>query len=370
MMPYLLALGFAAMFPLVVGYLVLIERKLLADFQARLGPMRVGPHGLLQPLADALKLILKEDITPRNADKWLFYLAPAISVGTAFASFAVVPITRTVGIADVNVGLLVISALAAVGVFGLLLGGWSSNSHYALLGALRGAAQLVSYEVAFGLALVTVVMQAGTLSMVGIVEAQLNNGIWFAFSNFGLMLVSFFVFFIAAVAEVNRTPFDLPEAESEIVAGYHTEYSGFRWGFYMLAEYTNFFVICCVAVTLFWGGWLRPFPAVAWLELPMNVGVPVALFGLCAYGCYRMRLWPAVAAFVLGAGAFLIPTVNALVSSGFWFFLKVAVVFYVMVWMRATWPRLRYDQLMDVGWKRLIPLALGALFVNALVGMI
>jgi NADH-quinone oxidoreductase subunit H len=342
---------------------------LLADFQARLGPMRVGPHGLLQPIADALKLVLKEDITPRNADRWLYYLAPAVSLSTAFASFAVIPVTRTLQIADVNVGLLLISSLAAVGVFGLLLGGWSSNSNYALLGAMRGAAQLVSYEVAMGLALVTAVMHSGTLSMAGIVEAQLRTHTWFVFGNWGLMLVSFFVFFIAAVAEVNRAPFDLPEAESEIVAGYHTEYSGFRWGFYMLAEYTNFFVICCLAVTLFWGGWLRPFPNVAWLEWPMDSGVPFLLFGLCAYGCLRMKLWPAVAAFALGGVGFLIPAVAGVASAGFWFFFKVAIFFYVMVWMRATWPRLRYDQLMDIGWKRLIPLALGTLLINALVGM-
>lgn len=368
--PYLMAFAFAAAFPLAVGYLVLIERKLLADFQARLGPMRAGPHGLLQPIADALKLVLKEDIVPERADRFLFYVAPMISIGTAFASFAVIPITKILNISDIDVGLLLISAMAAVGVFGLILGGWSSNSNYALLGAMRGAAQLISYEVALGLALVSVVMLSGTMSMTGIVEAQYEQRVWFVFGNYGFMLLSFFVFLIAAVAEVNRAPFDLPEAESEIVAGYHTEYSGFRWGFYMLAEYTNIFVMCCVAVTLFFGGWLRPFPNVAWLEWPTDAFVPFTLGGLCAYGCWRMKLWPFTAIFALAGAGFLIPALRELVSGPFWFFLKVGGIFYVLVWFRASWPRLRYDQLMDLGWKRLIPLALGCLFVNAILGML
>ncbi len=368
--PYLMAFAFAAAFPLAIGYLVLAERKLLADFQARLGPMRAGPHGLLQPLADAVKLLLKEDTVPAAADKFLFYIAPAISVGTAFAAFAVIPITKLLNISDINVGLLFISAMAAVGVFGMILGGWSSNSNYALLGAMRGAAQLISYEVAMGLALVSVVMMSGTLSMTRIVDAQLQQRVWFVFGNYGFMLLTFFVFLIAAVAEVNRAPFDLPEAESEIVAGYHTEYSGFRWGFYMMAEYTNIFVICCVAVTLFFGGWLRPFPNLAWLAWPMDALVPLLLGGLCAYGCWRMRLWPLVVLFALAGGSFLIPQLRELAAGPFWFFLKLGVVFYVLVWFRASWPRMRYDQLMDLGWKRLIPLALGCLFVNAILGML
>ncbi|WP_031496844.1 complex I subunit 1/NuoH family protein [Bryobacter aggregatus] len=368
--PYLMALGFAAAFPLVVGYLVLVERKLLADFQARLGPMRVGPHGLLQPLADALKLLLKEDIVPVEADRGLFYLGPVISLCTAFAAFAVVPITKFLNISDVNVGLLFISAMAAVGVFGLILGGWSSNSNYALLGALRAAAQLISYEVAMGLALVCVVMMSGTLSLVGIVEAQQRLGVWFVFGNYGGMLLAFFIFLIAAVAEINRAPFDLPEAESEIVAGYHTEYSGFRWALYMLAEYTNIVIVCCVAVTLFFGGWLRPFPNVAWLAWPMEALVPLLLFGLCAYGCFRMKLLPFTVLFALAGLVFLIPVMNQLLSGPFWFFLKASGVFYVLVWFRASWPRLRYDQLMDLGWKRLIPLGLACLLGNAIVGMI
>lgn len=368
--PYLFAAFFVLAFPPFTGYLVLIERKLLADFQARLGPMRVGPHGLLQPLADALKLVLKEDIVPRDADRFLFFLAPVVSVATAFASFAVIPVSSTLRVADVNVGILLISALAAVGVFGIILGGWSSNSNYSLLGALRGAAQLISYEVAMGLSVVAVVMCSGTLSMAGIVEAQRNQGIWFIFGNYGFMLVTFLVFLIAAVAEVNRAPFDLPEAESEIVAGYHTEYSGFRWALYMLAEYTNIFIICCIAVTLFFGGWLRPFPNVAWLAYGMDSLFPFALFAISAWGCVRMKLVPFAALLGLMGTAFLVPNVAALLSGPFWFFFKLSVVFYVLIWFRATWPRLRYDQLMDIGWKRLIPLGLGSLLINALLGML
>src|ERR1017187_1538430 len=214
--PILVTLVIVAAFPLVAGYLTLIERKVLADFQVRLGPMRTGPHGLLQPIADALKLLIKEDIIPSGADKSIFWLAPVISTFTGLTAFAVIPFSKYLYVADVNVGLLVISAMSAV-------------------------------------------------SMLGIIQAQQARGIWFVFSNYGFMIVPFVVYIIAATAETNRAPFDLPEAESELVAGFHTEYSGFRWALYFLAEYANIFVISSVAVTLFWGGWLRPFPSVSWL---------------------------------------------------------------------------------------------------------
>src|ERR1043166_8738843 len=276
--PIVVTLVIIAVFPLVAGYIVLVERKVLADFQVRLGPMRVGPHGLLQPLADALKLMLKEDIVPADADKGIFWFAPVISTFTGLTAFSVLPFTATIKVADVNVGLLVISAMSAVGILGIILGGWSSNSHYPLLGALRSAAQLVSYEVALAFALVSGVMAAGTLSMQGIVKAQFDRGIWFIFDNYLFMVVPFAVYIIAATAETNRAPFDLPEAESELVAGFHTEYSGFRWALYFLAEYANIFVVSAVAVTLFWGGWLRPFPSISWLDIPLNVAFPVVLF--------------------------------------------------------------------------------------------
>src|SRR5262249_822811 len=306
--PLLVTLVVIALFPLVAGYIVLIERKILADFQVRLGPMRVGPHGLLQPLADALKLMLKEDIIPTDSDRAMFWFAPLISTFTGLPAVAVLPFTSTIKVADVNVGLLVISAMSAVGILGIILGGWASNSHYPLLGALRSAAQLVSYEVALGFALISGVMVAGTLSMEGIIRAQADRGIWFVFDNFGFMIVPFAVYIIAATAETNRAPFDLPEAESELVAGFHTEYSGFRWALYFLAEYANIFVVSSVAVTLFWGGWLRPFPNIAWLKLPLNVGFPVLLFAGSAILTFPMvkRLVDPIQKKVLSAVAFLL----------------------------------------------------------------
>src|SRR5512133_2853911 len=275
--PIVVTLAVVAVFPLMAGYIVLVERKILADFQVRLGPMRVGPHGLLQPLADALKLMLKEDIIPADADKAIFWMAPVISTFTGLTAFSVLPFTQTIHVADVNVGLLVISAMSAVGILGIILGGWASNSHYPLLGALRSAAQLVSYEVALAFALLSGVMAAGTLSMQGIVQSQLDRGVWGIFANYGFMVVPFGLYIIAATAETNRAPFDLPEAESELVAGFHTEYSGFRWALYFLAEYANIFVVSSVAVTLFWGGWLRPFPSIAALDA-LNYVVPFVIF--------------------------------------------------------------------------------------------
>ncbi len=368
-------------FPLVAGYIVLVERKLLADFQVRLGPMRVGPHGLLQPIADAVKLLTKEDVIPQQADRSIFWLAPVISTFTALTAFSVIPFSSFVHVADVNVGLLIVSAMSAVGILGIILGGWSSNSHYPLLGALRSSAQLVSYEVALALALLSGVMMAGTLSMVGIVKAQQARQVWFAFDNFGLMLVPFAVYLISAVAETNRIPFDLPEAESELVAGFHTEYSGFRWCLYFLAEYANVFVVSSVATTLFWGGWLRPFPSVSWLKWPLDFAFPALLFAVSGLGCLplarRLRsqsqrlLLIAVGAFLLFAAAlFLIPAVNQAVIELFWFLLKVGLLIYSVIWFRATFPRFRYDQLMNIGWKYMIPIAMGAILVNAVVGML
>ena len=370
-----------AVFPLVVGYITLVERKILADFQVRLGPMRVGPHGLLQPIADSLKLLIKEDIIPEQADRSIFWMAPVISTFTGLTSLAVLPFSRTIFVADVNVGLLVIAAMSAVGILGIILGGWASNSHYPLLGSLRSAAQLVSYEVALAFALLSGVMMAGTLSMQGIVRAQFEHGSWFVFGNYGFMLVPFAVYLIAATAETNRAPFDLPEAESELVAGFHTEYSGFRWALYFLAEYANIFVVAAVAVTLFWGGWLRPFPNVAWLALPLNGVFPVVLFAGSAVLTFPMvgRLKDTLQQKVLIACAllllliaalFAIPAVNSAVIGLFWFLLKVATIIYLLIWFRGTFPRYRYDQLMNIGWKFAIPLGMAAVLINAVLGMI
>jgi NADH-quinone oxidoreductase subunit H len=380
-MPLLVTLVVIALFPLVAGYIVLVERKVLADFQVRLGPMRVGPHGLLQPLADALKLLLKEDIVPTEADRAIFWAAPIISTVTGLTAFAVIPFAKAIYIADVNVGLLVISAMGAVGILGIILGGWSSNSHYPLLGALRSAAQLVSYEVALGFALLSGVMVAGTLNMQGIVAAQQKAGIWFVFANYGFMIVPFAVYIIAATAETNRAPFDLPEAESELVAGFHTEYSGFRWALFMLAEYANIFVVSSVAVTLFWGGWLRPFPSIAWLEKPLNYGFPVLLFAGSAAMTFplvkrlrdpiQQKVLLGVVALLFAVAAILaVPAVNDAMIGVFWFLFKVAFIVYLMIWFRGTFPRYRYDQLMNIGWKVMIPIGMGAVVVNALLGMI
>jgi NADH-quinone oxidoreductase subunit H len=379
--PLLITLVIMALFPLVAGYIVLVERKVLADFQVRLGPMRVGPHGLLQPIADAVKLLIKEDIVPTEADRALFWLGPVISTFTALTAFALIPFSQYIVVADVNVGLLVISAMSSVGILGIILGGWASNSHYSLLGALRAAAQLVSYEVALAFALVSGVMAAGTLSMQGIVRAQFERQVWFAFENYFFMLVPFVVYIIAATAETNRAPFDLPEAESELVAGFHTEYSGFRWALYFLAEYANIFVVASVAVTLFLGGWLRPFPNVAFLEAPLNYGLPLLLFAGSGLLCFRLaRKMPyrqhriglvAVGLLLLVmAAAFLIPPVNAASIGLLWFLAKVGFIVYLMIWFRGTFPRYRYDQLMDIGWKYMIPIGMGAVLVNALLGMI
>jgi len=293
-------------------------------------------------------------------------------------AFAVLPLGPGLHVADVNIGLLFILAMSSVGILGIILGGWASNSHYSLLGSLRSAAQMVSYEVAMGFALVSGLMVAGTLSMQGIVTAQQDRQIWFAFENYGLMLVPLVVYAISAVAETNRAPFDLPEAESELVAGFHTEYSGFRWSLYFLAEYANMFVVSSIAVTLFLGGWLRPFPSVEFLELPLNVGFPVILFWLIAAGCglgvlrTKLPVHKAIMAVLTGAmflaGAiFLIPIINAKIIGVFWFLFKVAVILYCFIWYRGTFPRFRYDQLMNIGWKYMIPIGIGSLIVNGIV---
>jgi len=313
-----------------VMYMVLLERKVQAWVQVRFGPMRVGYHGLLQPIADVLKLFLKEDITPARADRWIFSLAPILALVPALIAFAVIPLSSGLTlfglkfpgyVADVNVGLLYIVSVGSLGIYGIILGGWASNSKYPLLGSLRSSAQIISYEIAVTMTLVTVIVLAGTLSMVGIVNAQLDKGWWFGF----MQPVAFFIYFVGGLAETNRLPFDLPEAEQELVAGFHTEYSGMRFAFFFLAEYTNMIVISAVATTLFLGGWLPPFPNVPWLGF-------------------------------LG-----------LVPGWAWFMLKTFGFLYVFLWVRATYPRYRYDQLMRLGWKWLIPLAIVNLVVTGLL---
>jgi NADH-quinone oxidoreductase subunit H len=377
--PLLCGVAVVAILPLIAGYIVLVERKLMADMQARLGPMRVGPHGLLQPIADAVKLLIKEDIIPDNADKLVFWLAPVLSVGAALLSLAGLAIGPAFQIArDINIGILFVVGVSAMGIFGIVLGGWASNSHYSLMGALRSSAQLVSYETAAGMALVSGLLFAGTLNITSIVEAQRTQGIWFGM----LAPVAFFTYLVASIAETNRAPFDLPEAESELVAGYMTEFSGFRWSLYFLAEYTNMIVVASVATTLFLGGWLRPFAGVPWLHF-LDFAPPLLMIAIAAYCVWRMPKQPTrvqqifmlavaglcfVVALVLAApvvAPILKPSLARAVQpfyagihGGFWFLLKVSAYIYLFMWLRFTLPRYRFDQLMRLGWHFLIPLSI------------
>ena len=299
-----------------VAYATYLERKISAFIQARLGPMRVGPWGLLQPIADGLKLLTKEDFIPENADRWIFFFAPYIAVASAFIVFSVVPFGPDwATIADVNIGLLLVLAVSSVGVLALILAGWSSNSKYALLGGLRSSAQMVSYEVSMGLSLIGGLMFARTLSLSGIITAQGSDSIWYVVYQ----PAAFLLFLISGIAENNRAPFDLPEAESELVAGFHTEYSGMRWSLFFMAEYAAMVVVSAVAATVFLGGWYFPF-----------------VHRLEAAGQHNLYV-----------------IVSLLV-----FLVKVSIILYIYFWLRWTLPRFRYDQLMDIGWKWLIPSAL------------
>jgi NADH-quinone oxidoreductase subunit H len=316
-------------FLLAVAYTVLLERKLVGRIQNRWGPNRVGPFGLLQPLVDGAKSFLKEDIIPTAVYRPLYLLAPIIALSCALISIAVVPFgdPGVVGsggfhffeIADVNIGLLVILGITSIGVYGIALAGWSSNNKYSLLGSLRSSAQLVSYELALGLSLVGVVLRAGSLNLRVIVESQSSRGMisWNLFG--GLQFIAFFIYLMAAYAETNRSPFDLPEAESELTAGYHTEYSSMKFAMFFMAEYGNMITVGCVATLLFLGGWTSPFGNL--------FGTPTS--------------------FLLRA---LIPI--------FWFVLKVFSFLFLYVWVRGTLPRFRYDQLMSYGWRYLMPLAI------------
>jgi NADH-quinone oxidoreductase subunit H len=384
-----------------------VERKALAHFQVRLGPMRVGPHGLLQPFADALKLMLKEDIIPSEADQFVFWVAPLIGLFASFTVYTVIPFGPSQAVSDMNIGILFMLGVSSLGVLGIVVAGWASNSHYPLIGALRSSAQMVSYEVAMGLAVVSAVLMTslnatgtGTLSMIGIVQAQQQQGVWFIFKFFPLGLIAFVIFAIAMVAETNRAPFDMAEAESELTAGYHTEYSGLRWSLFMLAEYAAMMAVSSIAVTLWLGGWMRPFPnllhAPAW-DFIFSLFPGLTFLGLAAItflGVARMpsqsffriqRIGLAVFAALLGFIALLLlviavagrstdTSVAARFREGidyiYWFLLKVAVFIYLFIWYRATWPRYRFDQLMKIGWKVMLPISLGVLIVTAIVGVI
>jgi NADH-quinone oxidoreductase subunit H len=370
-----------------------LERKILAHMQVRLGPMRVGPHGLLQPIADAIKLLLKEDIIPAEADSFIFWIAPFIVVLAAFTVFVVVPFGPTHAITDMNIGILFMLGVSSLSVLGIVMAGWASNSHYPLIGALRSSAQMVSYEVAMGLAVVSAVLMTslnatgtGTLSMIGIVQAQQAQGEWFIFKFFPLGLIAFFIFAIAMVAETNRAPFDLPEAESELTAGFHTEYSGFRWSLFFLAEYSAMIAVSSIAVTLWLGGWLRPFPnllhGATWeLAFSLFPGLTfLFLAGMCFYSTARMPKHPYFRVQTIGLAGFglvlgliglvlFIPQVSLRIQDIYWFCMKVAAFMYLYIWYRGTFPRYRFDQLMKVGWKVLLPMGLGVLILTASVAL-
>ncbi len=321
---------------MAVAYTVLLERKLLGRMQNRWGPSRVGPFGLLQPLVDGAKLFLKEDMMPLAVQRPLFVLAPIIALGCALISIAVVPfgaVTRVHGvdlfqIANVNIGLLVILGITSIGVYGITLSGWSSNNKYSLLGSLRSTAQVISYELALGLSLVGVVLRAQSLNLRVIVDSQSAHGAlsWNIFG--GLQFVAFFIYLMAAYAETNRAPFDLPEAETELVAGYHTEYSSMKFAMFFMAEYANMITVSCVATLLFFGGASSPF------------GHLIPAFG----------------------GA----VVQAILPVG-WFVAKVFAFLALYIWVRATLPRFRYDQLMSFGWKFLLPLAMANIIVTSFI---
>jgi NADH-quinone oxidoreductase subunit H len=328
---YLKVVLIVATVPAIVGFvIVLAERRLMGFMQVRLGPNRVGPKGTLQGLADLVKLVTKEDVTPARAEKFVHFIAPVLAVIPALTALAVIPmgpavrlarhVTTPLWVADINIGLLFLLAITSIGVYGIILGGWASNNKYSLLGGLRSAAQLVSYEVPMGLSLVAVLLMTRSLSLVEIVERQDHMHLWFVFPG----LLSFFLYFVSGVAETNRNPFDLPEAESELVSGFNTEYSGVKFAFFFLGEYTGMIIISCVAVTVFFGGWLPPF-----------AHVPALKF--------------------LG-----------LLPPAFWFLAKTGAILFCYIWFRSTFPRYRFDQLMALGWKWLIPLALANIVVVAL----
>lgn len=305
-----------------------VERKVCGHIQHRHGPLYVGPIGIFQPIADSIKLFLKEDITPRNVDKPVFYLAPLLALVPTLLTFAVIPVGPVVQISDINVGLIYIFAISSLGIFGIIMGGYASNNKYALLGGLRSCAQMISYEISLGLSIIGVLIYSGSLSLVKIVEAQQN--IWFVFPQ----ILGWAIFLVSIFAETNRAPFDLPEAEQELVAGYFVEYGSMRWAIFMLSEYVAMISGSCVMVVLFFGGWL-----------------PVPFIG---------------------------PVIENLLPSGFvlyampviWFLAKVAFFMFFYVWVRWTFPRLRYDQLMSLGWKILLPLAIFNIFITGIIRMV
>jgi NADH-quinone oxidoreductase subunit H len=376
----------------VNAYLTWFERKVVAHIQSRWGPHRVGPHGLLQPLADGLKFLFKEDPTPAGADKFVYYLAPLLALALALTSIAVIPFGPNpitfkghdiyLGIVDLNIGILALFAITALGVYGVALAGWSSNSKYPLLGGLRSSAQMVSYELALTMSVVGVLLMAGTFSLREIIDGQANgHGLfgWSGIFRWNILagplpqILGFLCFFVAAVAETNRVPFDLPEAESELVAGFHTEYASFKFAMFFIAEYTSMITVSCLCSILFFGGWLSPFPA-SWAfthYLPSVLLIPFGLWviwdGMRYETIFGKLILPAVGVVITALGAIflLFPAVNEFIQGPFWLLSKIFVFLFIYVWMRGTLPRFRYDQLMSFGWKLLLPVSLANVVLTA-----
>ena len=388
---FVLTLGKAGVVAVVLlttlAYLQWVERKVIAHIQLRLGPSRVGPHGLLQPLADILKLMTKEDLLPPHVNRFLYLLAPILAVGLALTSISVIPfgpkievggVETNMQLADLNIGVLFLLALSSVGVYGVALAGWASNNKYALLGGLRASAQMISYELPLALALASPLLMMNTLSLREIVDAQQGFALgflprWAVFQWPSPQVVAFFLFLIAGFAETNRVPFDLPEAENELVAGFHTEYSSMKFAMFFMAEYANMITVSCLATVLFFGGWHAPLPPEGMIRFAPALALALAagmLFyhaGGAARGKQRWSMYLFGALFALAAAAFLAPAVRALLSPLFWFLLKTGFLLFVYIWVRGTLPRFRYDQLMHFGWKRLFPLGVANVLATGLM---
>jgi NADH-quinone oxidoreductase subunit H len=369
-----------------LAYLQWIERKVIAHVQIRVGPYRVGPHGLLQPLADVIKLITKEDLIPSHVNKFFYFLAPFVAVTLALISISVIPFGGEVTIGpvktwmqltDLRVGVLFVLGISSIGVYGVALAGWASNNKYSLLGGLRSSAQMISYELPLALAVAGPLLIANTLSFRELVDRQSGFYLgfipqWLIFQMPFPQVISFFVFMISAFAETNRVPFDLPEAENELVAGFHTEYSSMKFASFFMAEYANMVTVCCVATLLFLGGWQPILPA------PLSNFIPVAIFVIAGLIAIFHGLQPARrmdrytlpvtgVVFLLVAGIFFVPILQQIVIPLFWFAAKVGFLLFVFIWVRATLPRYRYDQLMKLAWTFLFPVAMLNLLLTSLL---
>jgi NADH-quinone oxidoreductase subunit H len=369
-----------------LAYLTWLERKVIAHIQSRWGPYNVGAHGLLQPLADGLKFLFKEDVMPTIADRLIYTLAPFLALSLGLTAIALIPFgppdklflgQPIFVVSDINLGLLFVFAITSIGVYGVALAGWSSNSKYALLGGLRSSAQMISYEVSLTISVVGVLLLAGSLDFNQLIEAQRGYFRYLPFIprwNIVPQIIGFLCYLTAAIAETNRIPFDLPEAETELVAGFHTEYSAFKFAMFFMAEYANMITVSCLATILFLGGWLSPFPdSWTWQNYLPGAGL-LLLAAYCAWNTVSemrgfARLQLGVVTLLAGGGGLvcLYPPLAAAIQGPFWFTAKILGILFFYIWMRATLPRFRYDQLMSFGWKLLLPVSIANLVVTAFV---